>query len=203
MILDLTTLDKWADILGFEGLYQISDKGKVRKVLPDDENNIPKYKMIKLVSLGAHYEYRGVCLTKDHVSKLYYIHRLVAEAFIPNELNLPQVNHKDGNKTNNNVNNNLNNNDNSNENSVDDSSQDVLKASADEYATLDMCVLDLFEGNASFVKNAACNTYIKNKNFMSSNQIETRSNKHLRIKHSNKKQLNTELSELPSLNSVH
>ena len=38
-----------------------------------------------------------------------------------------------------------------------------LKASADEYATLDMCVLDLFEGNASFVKNAACNTYIKNK----------------------------------------
>ena len=38
-----------------------------------------------------------------------------------------------------------------------------LKAQADEYATLDMCVLDLFEGNASFVKNAACNTYIKNK----------------------------------------
>lgn len=38
---------------------------------------------------------------------------------------------------------------------------------------------------------------------MLSNQIETRSNKHLRIKHSNKKQLNTELSELPSLNSVH
>lgn len=37
---------------------------------------------------------------------------------------------------------------------------------------------------------------------MSSNQIETRSNKHLRIKHSNKKQLNTELSELPSLNSA-
>lgn len=38
-----------------------------------------------------------------------------------------------------------------------------LKAEADEYATLDMCVLDLFEGNISLVKNAACNTYIKNK----------------------------------------
>mgnify|MGYP003293302790 CR=1 FL=1 len=111
MILDLTTLDKWTDILGFEGLYQISDKGKVRKVLPDDENNIPKYKMIKLVSLGAHYEYRGVCLTKDHVSKLYYIHRLVAEAFIglPGDTNpdgtpmrtSPEINHKDGVPTNN------------------------------------------------------------------------------------------------------
>ena len=38
-----------------------------------------------------------------------------------------------------------------------------LKAQADEYATLDMCVLDLFDGNASFIKNGACNTYIKNK----------------------------------------
>lgn len=38
-----------------------------------------------------------------------------------------------------------------------------LKAEADEYATLDMCVLDLFEGNISLVKNGACNTYIKNK----------------------------------------
>ena len=38
-----------------------------------------------------------------------------------------------------------------------------LKADDDEYATLDMCVLDLFEGNVSIIKNGACNTYIKNK----------------------------------------
>ena len=38
-----------------------------------------------------------------------------------------------------------------------------LKAKEDEYATLDMCVLDLFEGNLSIIKNGACNTYIKNK----------------------------------------
>ena len=38
-----------------------------------------------------------------------------------------------------------------------------LKAEDDEYATLDMCILDLFEGNMSIIKNGACNTYIKNK----------------------------------------
>ena len=38
-----------------------------------------------------------------------------------------------------------------------------IKTEKDEYATLDMCVLDLFEGNISIVKNGACNTYIKNK----------------------------------------
>ena len=38
-----------------------------------------------------------------------------------------------------------------------------LKVQEDEYATLDMCILDLYEGNMSFVKNGACNTYIKNK----------------------------------------
>lgn len=38
-----------------------------------------------------------------------------------------------------------------------------LKAKEDEYATLDICILDLFEGNLSIIKNGACNTYIKNK----------------------------------------
>lgn len=38
-----------------------------------------------------------------------------------------------------------------------------MKAEKDEYTTLDMCVLDLFEGNMSLIKNGACNTYIKNK----------------------------------------
>ena len=38
-----------------------------------------------------------------------------------------------------------------------------LKTKEDEFATLDMCVLDLYDGNLSFVKNGACNTYIKNK----------------------------------------
>lgn len=38
-----------------------------------------------------------------------------------------------------------------------------LKTAEDEFATLDMCVLDLYEGNLSLIKNGACNTYIKNK----------------------------------------
>ena len=42
-----------------------------------------------------------------------------------------------------------------------------LKAKEDEYATLDMCILDLFDGNLSIIKNGACNTYIKNKKSIS------------------------------------
>lgn len=45
--------------------------------------------------------YSIVCLHKDGEHKNYYIHRLVAEAYIPNPDNLPQVNHKDENKENN------------------------------------------------------------------------------------------------------
>lgn len=84
----------WKDIKGYEGLYQISNLGRVKSL-----------KTGKI---------RKQCYDKDRYLKIELsnktqkslkIHRLVAQAFIPNPLNLPQVNHKDGNKLNNNVNN--------------------------------------------------------------------------------------------------
>ena len=58
---------------------------------------------VDLKPIKNRYGYMYVNLRKDGVTKQQYIHRLVAQAFIPNPNNLPEVNHKDEDKTNNNV----------------------------------------------------------------------------------------------------
>lgn len=87
----------WRDIDGYEGKYQVSNWGRVRNV---KRNIIIKpylnHKGYEKVSLS-----RG---TKGNTDK-HRVHRLVALAFIPNPNDLPQVNHKDGNKRNNSVSN--------------------------------------------------------------------------------------------------
>lgn len=77
----------WKDIKGYEGYYQISNFGNVRN--------------FKLKLMKPHKTYRGylrIGLTKDMVQTKFSIHRLVAEAFIPNPENKEYVNHIDGNK---------------------------------------------------------------------------------------------------------
>jgi hypothetical protein len=84
----------WKDIKGYEKLYWISNLGRVKS----------KRKILKpCVNKRTGYIY--VCLTKNNKGKDMVIHRLVAQVFIPNPNNLPQVNHKDENKNNNCVNN--------------------------------------------------------------------------------------------------
>lgn len=98
----------WKDIKGYEGLYQVSNLGRIKslaryvyyrngKVYHQDE------KILKpcLNNKG----YCRVRLTKSTNSKLFFVHRLVAMAFIPNPNNFPQINHKDENKQNNSSNN--------------------------------------------------------------------------------------------------
>lgn len=96
--------EEWRDVVGYEGLYQVSNLGRVkslsRRIVYKDgrEYNYPS-KVIKnqKVSTG----YRSVMLYGVNGKKQYYVHRLVAETFIPNPNNLSDVNHKDGCKTNN------------------------------------------------------------------------------------------------------
>lgn len=81
----------WKDIEGYEGLYQVSNMGRVRSL----RKNIILKKSI------TNRGYERVVLFIGNKPKGFTVHRLVAMAFIPNPDNLPQVNHKDENKTNN------------------------------------------------------------------------------------------------------
>lgn len=104
-------IEVWVDIKGYEELYQISNMGRVRrkaKMVNVGIKNVKKAFKQEMVlkPLKLTKGYLGVVLyDKDSKGKTYKIHRLVAQAFIPNPNNLPQVNHIDGNKENNNVNN--------------------------------------------------------------------------------------------------
>lgn len=99
----------WKDVIGYEGLYQVSNLGKVKaleKYVNSGIKNNNKVKR-KSVLLKQHVKlgYYEVCLTKNNKKHFIKVHRLVAQAFIPNQNNLPQVNHKDENTLNNNVSN--------------------------------------------------------------------------------------------------
>lgn len=95
--------EKWKDIDGYVGLYQVSDMGRVRRiesVVYRNGNPMCIAKKI-LKSQKCSNGYRMVSLSKDGIVKQHLIHRLVALAFIPNPKNMPEVNHIDENKCNN------------------------------------------------------------------------------------------------------
>lgn len=97
------TEEVWKDISGYEGLYQVSNLGRVKSLTREITNNGMSYlingKILKENKLAN--GYLKVCLSANGNSKLHYVHRLVAQAFIPNPNHYPMVNHKDEDKTNN------------------------------------------------------------------------------------------------------
>lgn len=83
----------WKDVVGYEGVYLVNNIGEVKRV----SKNKLLTPYIGVKSKG--YVYVKLCMNGVRCKKA--LHRIVAEAFIPNPLNKPEVNHKDGNKSNN------------------------------------------------------------------------------------------------------
>ena len=96
--------ETWKDIEGYEGLYQVSDFGRVRSLdRKDARGNRIKGTVLAGGSDGK--GYRTIALCRDGDVKNNLTHRLVAKAFLDNPNNLPEVNHKDEDKENNAVSN--------------------------------------------------------------------------------------------------
>lgn len=95
----------WKDIPDFEGLYQVSNLGNVKTLDKYVGTGIKHNSKVKRKEkLLKQYNKRGylqVSLSKNHKRYYFSVHRLVAQAFIPNPDNLLQVNHKDENPMNN------------------------------------------------------------------------------------------------------
>ena len=97
-------MEVWKDIPGFEGFYQVSNFGNVKSLprLQADKNGLQKvYKGKRIKPYVADHGYLAVHLMKNGERTKRRINRLVAEVFIPNQDNKPEVNHKNGIKTDN------------------------------------------------------------------------------------------------------
>lgn len=83
--------EKWRSVKGYKGIYKVSNFGNVRRV--GKNKNLKAWRTPK--------GYLKVGLSRDAAVERRFVHRLVAEAFMDNPDNLPQINHIDGNKENN------------------------------------------------------------------------------------------------------
>lgn len=98
----------WKPVVGFEGLYVVSSAGRVKSIERDVPHSFNKVqhipeRILTPINNSAGYYYVSLC--KEGVIRRILVHRIVAEAFIPNPFGLPFINHKDENPANNAVDN--------------------------------------------------------------------------------------------------
>lgn len=94
-----TMQEEWRAIKGWEDYYEVSNMGRVRSVGRVVKRGNDAYSVkSRIIKIGMK---NTICLCKDGKPEYHLIHRLVAEAFIPNPENLPIINHKDENPLNN------------------------------------------------------------------------------------------------------
>lgn len=84
----------WKDIPGYEGKYQVSNKGCVRSLLFHNAKGVKRIGYLRQAKDGK--GYLRCALSKNNVLRTFKVHRLVASAFIPNPNDYPQVNHING-----------------------------------------------------------------------------------------------------------
>ena len=88
--------EEWRPVPGYEGLYEVSNTGKVASLNYDGTG-----KRKELKQVVTHHEYRRVRLYKNGNWRSYRVHRVVALAFVPNPEGLPEINHIDEDPSNN------------------------------------------------------------------------------------------------------
>ena len=101
----------WKDIIGYEGLYQVSNFGRVKSLSRTvnayprghKANRVIRDRILKSNHIKNRYDI--VALRKNNKTKTFAVHNLVANHFLPNPNNLPEINHIDENKQNNRVDN--------------------------------------------------------------------------------------------------
>ena len=97
----------WKDVVGYEGIYEVSDDGQVRthkdKVTHTERHGVRRWKQRVLKEKNPTGRDVRVTLWKDGKPKSFLVHRLVAYAFIPEVEGKTSINHKDGNPRNNKV----------------------------------------------------------------------------------------------------
>lgn len=102
-------MEIWKQVCGYEGIYEVSSKGKVRSLdrYITNKNGKQQFYPGKIlgfdITVHPSSSYARVTLSKNHKSNRQSVHRLVASAFIPNPNNHPHVNHLDNNGLNNSV----------------------------------------------------------------------------------------------------
>jgi len=97
-------IEEWRNIKGYDGLYKVSNKGRVKSVARPCKGFGYKFAVDRILKPKCNRGgYLEIMLSMNGKHKTVAIHRLVASAFIPNPNELPYVNHKDECKTNNNV----------------------------------------------------------------------------------------------------
>jgi len=103
-------MENWRDVVGYEGIYQVSDLGRVKSLDRDSYfirrgKKIPRKHISRILKQHQNmFGYMTVCLNKPgSKQRSHKVHRIVAEAFIDNQLSYLQVNHIDGKKDNNKI----------------------------------------------------------------------------------------------------
>lgn len=93
----------WAPVPGYEGLYKVSNMGRIVSLSRSTHNAVAKIvtcEKLMTSTINAGF-YHVVTLTKNGEGQTFSLHRLVADLFVPNPENLPEVNHKKGDKNDN------------------------------------------------------------------------------------------------------
>lgn len=100
-------IEIWKDIVGYEGLYQVSSFGRIKNLGRPiyQKNGITKYLKVRIYNhdkpMNSKGDYHRMWLIKDNITTVIPVHRLVCSAFHPNPENKPFVNHVDCNRYNN------------------------------------------------------------------------------------------------------